>query len=434
MKRYMANLLTKLPRGARLSDDGWAARHRVNTIVLWCHVPVLVLTGLLGSRARWEALALPLITVALALAARTAGSIGLRSDLTAAGLMSATYIGIELASGRIEAHFHIFVILVFVALYQRWSTLLVAVGSCLVHHLVLGTMYPERTFGMMHGHDIHLLVTGFHVTMVVVEIVGIMFVWHFAELAEAESDRLTTDAATQREATEISRRDAALRESSMERARAEQLSQLTSELGREASHLQEGSDAVLAIIRSLDTKTSVLADSVADIAERSHRAATAATEGRGNALGVAKSIELLEESTDQISAVNALISQLADQTNLLALNAAIEAARAGEQGKGFGVVASEVKSLATETAASSTRVSDVLGSVVRETRAVSAGFETTSSAVSDIHSMQIDIAASVEEQSTVLREIARELSSAAGAIDTISTSINNLSATASSIS
>jgi methyl-accepting chemotaxis protein len=63
---------------------------------------------------------------------------------------------------------------------------------------------------------------------------------------------------------------------------------------------------------------------------------------------------------DQIGGVATSIERIAKQTRLLSVNAGIEAARAGEAGRGFAVVAGEVKSLAEETRAATTRISDIV--------------------------------------------------------------------------
>lgn len=67
-------------------------------------------------------------------------------------------------------------------------------------------------------------------------------------------------------------------------------------------------------------------------------------------------VAALIQATVRIETMSRTIGKLADQTSLLSINASIEAARVGELGRGFGVVAAEVKKLATQAAGASNEI------------------------------------------------------------------------------
>jgi len=88
-----------------------------------------------------------------------------------------------------------------------------------------------------------------------------------------------------------------------------------------------------------------------------------------------RKVKRLAESSQEISKIVALISQIASRTNLLALNASIEAARAGEAGRGFAIVADEVRQLADRAAKSSKEIEQIVLQIQSETGSVMMAME-----------------------------------------------------------
>ena len=97
---------------------------------------------------------------------------------------------------------------------------------------------------------------------------------------------------------------------------------------------------------------------------------------RATVAETAKKVKYLGESSQKISKAVDLINGIAARTNTLAINASLEASRAGSQGRGFSIIASEVRTLARQSAEATEEIRQLVLSIQAETREVVAAMES----------------------------------------------------------
>jgi len=135
----------------------------------------------------------------------------------------------------------------------------------------------------------------------------------------------------------------------------------------------------------------------------------------------------LAKAAQKIDEVVSLIQGIAEQTNLLALNATIEAARAGEAGRGFAVVASEVKELATQTAKATEEISDHISGIQRETESSVEAIRGIGETMAEVSAATEAVAAAVREQGESTSEISQNVQQAASGSNEVAQNINGVS-------
>jgi methyl-accepting chemotaxis protein len=197
-------------------------------------------------------------------------------------------------------------------------------------------------------------------------------------------------------------------------AEVERTSQTVAQLSKSAEASAAGTERVDGAAASVSTNVQTVAAaaqelsaSINEIGRQIHMTRDIARQTRNTSSQTEQRVAALSDSVQAIGEIIEIINSIAEQTNLLALNATIEAARAGEAGRGFSVVASEVKALASQTTKATEDIRRNIEAVRDATREAVDAMRAISTSINGLDESAGTIAAAVEEQNAATSEISR---------------------------
>lgn len=206
-------------------------------------------------------------------------------------------------------------------------------------------------------------------------------------------------------------------------AAAEELSVTATQLDSSARDTQDGTSTMnqaagsaVTSIRSIATAAEALRDLVDNVDTQVRKSNEAANSARSQVDRTDAIVKSLEDGAARVSEVVGLISSIAEQTNLLALNATIEAARAGEAGRGFSVVATEVKALASQTARATEDISQQIATMNHAAASTVEAIAQIRNVISDLSEASNLAAGAVAEQKTATYAIFEDVGAARGEV------------------
>jgi signal transduction histidine kinase len=180
-----------IPHGYGLSEADWHRRHQLLLVVLAVHIPGLAAFGVF-LRQPPDAV---LLAVVVPGACLLAGWLLPRHQRVAsvavtAGLVWSSAALVGLTGGTIEAHFHFFIIIGFIALYQDWVPFLFNVLFTVISHGVGSVWQQTLIFNHVPAQANPWLWSLIHGVAVLLACVGMALFWRVTEDSQREKDAL----------------------------------------------------------------------------------------------------------------------------------------------------------------------------------------------------------------------------------------------------